>query len=271
MEHNKSNPNPNSNREFNNVEIIVPAPAQRLDNSLPQPSTFFDYRTMLVLKWIFALLVICSMLFLIPRNQGESDQLPQELTILLWNDEKPASMWNLCQWRCKIIANPNVSRSIDAVIVNADRPYTLKGIDQIEHSPNYLLVYSASKPLSQVQHPLQKDDNVSFNYTMTYRRDSDLVLRQYYFSKLDSMHEPVEDFMSPEEFMLKEPTEMLKRRLAVKKNLTMYIEQENYDYTLFQRTFLSQLRKYIDVETISSLHEQNKYIYTFQPAGQGVN
>lgn len=263
MEHNKSNPNPEPNREFNNIEIncdtvIVPSPAQPLDNSLPQPSTFFDYRPVLVLKWIFALLVICPILFLIPRNQGESDPLPRELTILLWNDEKPASMWNLCQWRCKIIADPNVSRTIDAVIVNADRPYTLKGIDEIEHSPNYLLVYSASKPLSQVQHPLKKDDNISFNYTMTYRRDSDLVLQQYYFSKLDSIHEPVEDFVAPEDFMPKELIQRLKRKFALKKNLTMYIEQENYDYTLFQRTYLHQLRKFIDVETISSLQETNK-------------
>lgn len=267
MEHNKSYPDPDCNRESNNVGIhcdtvIAPLPAQQLADSLPQPRIFFGYWTVLILKWIFALLIICLMLFLIPRDLGENDQQLPELTILLWNDEKPASLWNLCKWRCKIIAYPNVSRNIDAVIVNADRPYTLKGIEEIEHLPNYLLVYSASKPLSQLQNPLQKIGDISFNYTMTYRHDSDLILRQYYFSTLDSMHEPVYEFPRLENYFTDstpgELSKMLKERFSIKKNFTMFISQENDDYTLFQRTFLNQLRKYIEVQSISSLEMETK-------------
>lgn len=269
MERDKTDPVPDPDQSANcesDLEVeydsISLPPPRRSPASRYRPRKLSTDRIVTILKWSFALFVILFLLYLIRRHKApppDDFELPRELTILLWNEEKPRNVWNQCQWRCMITTNPEYfNRTIDAVIVNADHPYTLEGITEINQSPNFLLIFAASKPLSLVQNPLLEDDEATFNYTMTYRSDSDLVLRNYYFSKLNSVHEPVQEF-DPQNHQFnkhfsKAHFRFVSDKLMHKKNGAVLIAQEDNDYTLFQRTFLQQMRQYVDITTLSSSH-----------------
>lgn len=250
-----------SDMEFEYDSISLPPP-RRSQASRYRPRTVSTHRIVTVLKWSFALFVILFVLYLIKRDKApppEDFEQPRELTILLWNGVKPRNVWNHCQWRCLITTNQKYfNRTIDAVIVNADQPYTLQGITEVNQSPNFLLIFAASKPLSRVHNPLLGDDEATFNYTMTYRSDSDLVLRNYYFSKLDSVHEPVQEF-DPQDHHFNENLSraqflFVRDKLLLKKKGTLLITQEDNDYTLFHSNYLQQMRQYVDITTLSSSH-----------------
>lgn len=265
MEHDKTaaDPDPGRNCESDmevEYDSISLPPPRRSQASRYRPRTLSTHRIVAVLKWSFALLVVLFVLYLIRRDMAPPPadvELPRELTILLWNDGKPRNVWNNCQWRCMITTNPKYfNRTIDAVIVNADQHYTLKGITEVNQSPNFLLIFAASKPLNKLHNPLLEYGEATFNYTMTYRSDSDLVLRNYYFSKLDSVHEPVQKFDPQDhqfnENLSKAQFQFVRDKLLLKKKGTLLITQEDNDYTLFHSRFLQQMRQYVDITTLSS-------------------
>ncbi|KAH8370875.1 hypothetical protein KR093_005282 [Drosophila rubida] len=226
---------------------------------------------MVILKWIFCLFVILLLIYLMPRtfqNHDEGDQINGP-TVLLWNED-----WEQHQCSCMLNRDQYYSSlPIDAVIVNADQAFSLSGLEKIKHTPNFLLVFAAKNPLPLVQNPLTEYSPYYFNFTMSYRSDSDLRLTEYYFSTLYSSPQPVEKFEQPDRNFMMNMEDNLKSTLLYhlkrKRLLTAYIALNESNYTPTRSVYIEELRTQLEPKVIQKCDEHNecstyKFMLVFQ-------
>ncbi|XP_034482407.1 alpha-(1,3)-fucosyltransferase C-like [Drosophila innubila] len=241
------------------------------------PRKLLSSRGRIVLKWSFCLFVIVLLIYLMPRDRQTQYVKPMnESVILLWNEETPVRGWNHYQCPCIVTGIQNYATlPIDAVIVNADRPYSLLGLEKIRHTANFLLVFAAKNPLSLAQNPLMQYSEFYFNFTMTYRLDSDLHWSDYYFSTRLKLHQPVKEFVQPDRNFMTNMTDHLaskiRNRLKLKHLLAVYMSYEVNEYTESQGIYLEELRKHMELNMIKNCHELNeclpyKFMLIFEPS-----
>ncbi|KAH8252139.1 hypothetical protein KR026_006327 [Drosophila bipectinata] len=220
-----------------------------------EPSTSSQY--MNVIKAALAVVTVCVMLTTIPlyrRQQAKKDA--NQKRILLWNDDslvRGAATHMECGCIVTNRREPS-DKQIDAVVFNADYPYSMEGFPQLNHTSDYLVVFSALKPLNKVENPLRNGLNPPFNLTMTYRRDSHLVWSDYYFShshmaKRLRGFRPRKNF-SVDDFSL-ETARRLEAALNAKKELAVYLMYEVNDDSLPESLYLEEMRKYAELEAQS--------------------
>ncbi|KAH8315796.1 hypothetical protein KR067_005025 [Drosophila pandora] len=211
---------------------------------------------MTVLKAALAVVTVCVMLTTIPLYRRQAKEANQKY-ILLWNDDslvRGAATHMECGCIVTNRREPS-EKPVDAVVFNADYPYTMEGFPQLNHTPDYLVVFSALKPLNKVEDPLRNGLNPPFNLTMTYRWDSHLVWSDYYFShstmaKRLQKFRPRRDF-SVDDFSL-ETARRLEKALNVKKDLAMYLMYEVNDDSLPESLYLEEMRKHVELDAHST-------------------
>ncbi|KAL7732754.1 hypothetical protein ACLKA6_005897 [Drosophila palustris] len=239
---------------------LYPRP-NRSASSRSTSRNLLSSRSVIALKWIFCLCVIVILIYLMPRDRRTLGvKQRNESVILLWNEETPIRGWNHYECACVVTANQDYDTfPIDAVIVNADRPYSLLGLEKIRHTPNFLLVFAAKNPLTLAQNPLMELSEFYFNFSMSYRLDSDLLWSEYYFSTLQTVHRAVKEFEQPDRNFMKNVTDhlasVLRFRLQLKNLLAVYMSYEVNDYTDSQGVYLEELRKHMDLNVIQTCHE----------------
>ncbi|XP_034109184.1 alpha-(1,3)-fucosyltransferase C-like [Drosophila albomicans] len=243
-----------------------PRPRPIVRASRRNPLNLLNGRFMLVLKWIFCLCVILLLISLMPRTyQNNIDNQLKTPTVVIWNE-------GLEDYKCPcIITGRNyASLIIDAVIVNADRPYSLLGLEKISHAENFLLVFAAKNPLIIAQNPLTQYSPYYFNFTMSYRLDSDIRLTEYYFSSLTlqtviKFEQPDRNFM-----MNTEMKSTLRHRLEGKEFLAGYISFNDSYTTRSQIVYLENLQQHMNLTDIQNCAIVNdcssyKFMLIFEP------
>ncbi|TDG47356.1 hypothetical protein AWZ03_006215 [Drosophila navojoa] len=215
----------------------------------------------LILKWIICLSGIFVLLHFVPRHIDREYKYQPEVAILLWNDENVNGL-DSNQCHCVITSNRNYTKlPIDAVVVNADRPYSMDGLDKVAHTPDYLVVYANLHPPHLDQNPINIHGESIFNYSMSYRWDSDLVWAEYYFSRLGRPSERVVNFTAPViSFMNRLPSKVssrLRLNLRFKQYLAMYMQCKDMNASTKQGRYLMQMREHLELSYIDSCHTTN--------------
>lgn len=202
---------------------------------------------------------VCLLFVFLLRHQlrwkDSNDYYSKRTTILVWNEEPS---WRLSQCGCLITnirdyANANFS----AVVVDADFPYSLKGLERVQRKENCLTVFASRNPLTLAQNPLKGQVNPLFNFTMTYRRDSDVIWNAYYFIETtyrDRIHhfEAEDDDIVP---MPRKEAIKLAKALKNKHFLLMYLMYNVHDSTRSESDYLRELRKHLDIAAYFSCHQ----------------
>ncbi|KAH8234621.1 hypothetical protein KR032_000744, partial [Drosophila birchii] len=216
-----------------------------------------------ILKTVVGVIGVCTLLsmFLFSRldQNGEQENSPKIL-ILLWNGDlaRMPRRPTHTECGCVITTRRNLfNKPYDAVVFNADQPYSLEGFSEINRTANYLSVFAARNPLSLAQGPgpWATEDWPSFNLTMTYRLDSQLVWSEYYFThifkarRLHSFRAPNENFVDE---MPGNKIQLLENHLKKKDRLAMYIIYEVDDASTPESLYLAKLRNYVDLEARES-------------------
>lgn len=252
-----SSPNDDPEETFMESAKVIPPPSRssglsrRLSNS----------RNM-IMKWIVCVSGIFILLHFVPRHINREFGSKPSKAILLWNDASLAGQ-DSYQCNCVITRNRNYTKlPIDAVVINADQPYSGKGLDKIAHTPNHLVVYASLNPLHLAKNPLRVNGESIFNYSMTYRLDSDLVWTQYYFSKIIEPDERVSSFAAPViGFPSHLPSKVatnVRFYLRHKLYLAMYIQFKEDNATTMQSRYLMKMREHMELSSVESCHNTNK-------------
>lgn len=216
----------------------------------------------LIMKWIICLSGIFVLLHFVPRHLNSDFKSVPRVAILLWNDENFNGQ-DSSQCYCVITSNRNYTKlPIDAVVVNVDRPYSMDGLDKVAHTPDYLVVYANLHPLNLDQNPINIHGESIFNYSMSYRWDSDLVWAEYYFSRIGNPAERVLNFTAPViSFMDRLPTKVssrLRLNLSLKQFMVMYMQCKDMNASSKQGRYLMQMREHLELSYIDSCHVSNK-------------
>lgn len=216
---------------------LLPRPAGGGGGGAKARRNVVDYYMALVKCFVCVMLVL-----LIRMGLQRKEQFSKTVTILVWNEELTSPL-NQCG--CIITGNPNYAgANFSAVVINADLPYSLKDFEHLQRKQNCLTVFASQKPLSLVQSPLE---NPLFNYTMTYRRDSNLIWTPYFFTDRYTgqrvYHFEAEDKVQ----VLLLETLNLTATLRKKHFLSMYIMYEVDEYTRAESIYLEELRKHVDI------------------------
>lgn len=244
--------NSNSNEDsddFGYYDLSVLPPPHRCSAGSPFVLPY-RYINKTILRCVLGISVVYLLLHMIPTKTVKK---PNGYAILIWNADVDTPSWDHLQCGCKVTSNRNYDKgTIDAVVVYGDRPYSLLGLERIQHTPDYLVVFAVSNPLSLAQNPLYAHGDSIFNFTMTYRLDSDLIWTSYYFSKRSQVDERLQEFELPEEnFMDELPMQhqfQLRQRLKQKDFLVVYMLYEVNDYNLPESLYLQELRNYIELD-----------------------
>ncbi|KAH8302647.1 hypothetical protein KR044_009260, partial [Drosophila immigrans] len=222
--------------------------------------------------------IICLVVRLMPRNRQTtpSGHKSDGLAILIWNEWEDSPSWDQYQCGCMVTGNRHYNkRNIDAVVVFADRRYSLHHLKEINLTPNYLMVLASTAPLSLAQNALYHHATAPFNFTMSYRLDSDLVWTSHYFSTYSQTDERVQQFDSPNENFIDELTvqQQYNFRLKLKKKnlLAAYMMYEVNDYSLPESLYLQELRKHIELDAFmgcTKYHDCShyKFLLIFDPS-----
>ncbi|KRF84036.1 alpha-(1,3)-fucosyltransferase C [Drosophila virilis] len=269
---NFASPNDDSDYSMDSDLAILPPPRRSAASRLN--SRQLSKSRNLIMKWIVCLSIIFLLLLFVPRHHVIKEvKLKRAVTILLWNEESSNERWwRYQQCHCTVTPNRNYTdRPIDAVVVNADRAYDVDGLEKIVRSPNFLVVFAAKKPLSLAKNPLSLHGESIFNYSMTYRPDSNLFWTDYYFSTLQHMDVRVHKFTTPDKHALKELSAHLRFKLQLKQRLVVYMMYPVNNSTVQQSLYLQQLRKHIDLSVIETCHEPNecipyRFMLIFEPS-----
>ncbi|XP_001354241.3 alpha-(1,3)-fucosyltransferase C [Drosophila pseudoobscura] len=204
-----------------------------------------------MLKMMSIVVTVCLLFAIIPfyRKVGLNHTV-----ILLWNEgptwERPGHM----ECGCVLTRNRNYNgEPFAAIVFNADLPYSQQGLETVEHTPDHLVVFSASAPLSLAQNPMPTL-RPPFNLTMSYRLDSDLVWSEYYFTRLrqperiNVFDEPIDNFDEISSPIIVDMHEQLQR----KDRLAVYMMYDVNDHTMAQSYYLMEVRKYAELEAHES-------------------
>ncbi|XP_023037377.1 alpha-(1,3)-fucosyltransferase C [Drosophila willistoni] len=237
------------------------------------------------IKFFVCIVIICGLLRLVPYYQRADAIQP---TILLWNDNAidgargATSELNECG--CLMTTRRNYTTyPFDAVVINADIPYTINGMDMVKHKANYIVVFMARKPLSLLQNPLnltttitKQQQQVAFNFTMTYRLDSDLVWTDHYFTQHQRKRRITEFTKQKLNFNIRMMTarqaSVLETHLKSKRYFVMYLMYEVNDYSLPESLYLIELRKHIDLYALDNCRTFNdcslyRFMLVFDSSG----
>ncbi|EDV96420.1 GH16238 [Drosophila grimshawi] len=214
----------------------------------------------LILKWLICVSAIFLLLLLVPRHQMIREGQPiGGSRILLWNVANPKHSY---QCHC-LVTSDRGGGIIDAIIFDADRPYSLQGLNNVRRTPNFLSVFAAKKPLSLVKNSVSTHAQSKFNFTMTYRLDSDLIWSDSYFSMRHKSYKRVNKFDEPnEDFMINMSVleaSKLSLKLKLKHKLAVYMMDNLVnDSTLPPQTpnYLQELRQHMDFSVIHDCHER---------------
>ncbi|KAM8709508.1 hypothetical protein ACLKA7_016331 [Drosophila subpalustris] len=260
---------------------IIPPPHHRSAGSpLVKPyRCLHSTAIQITMRCVLCICVLYLLLNIIPRSgMIRAKQKANGLTILLWNDDDDEFFpgWDHYQCGCMVTSNRyHTKREIDAVVVFAHRPYSLQGLETIRHTSDYLVVFAAAHPLSLAQNPLYAQGDSVFNFTMSYRLDSDLIWTSFYFSTHDQVDERVQLFDQQEEIYMDElPAELqleLQQELSKKQFLVVYMMYEVNDYSLPESLYLEELRKYLDLDAFATCNEYQdcshyKFMLIFDPS-----
>lgn len=214
----------------------------------------------IILRCVLSICVVFVILHLVQHSKViQSNQKSSGNTILIWNEDEVLAGWNHLQCGCMVTSNRDYNKgSIDAVVVYSHRPYSLLGLETIRHTPDYLVVFAATNPLSLAQNPLYAHGDSFFNFTMSYRLDSDLIWTNYYFSTHSREGKRVQMFDPEEQISMDElPIKVqfkLRQQLMKKQFQVLYMMYEVNDYTLPESLYLEELRKYIDIDAYVSCY-----------------
>ncbi|XP_016993847.2 alpha-(1,3)-fucosyltransferase C [Drosophila takahashii] len=239
---------------INSEDAIRLPPPRRSPVSMRnlQRELYSPNQCMNVLKVVVAVVTICVLFATIPLSRHHKTTKEQDLKmILLWNEPLiggPAHMECGC-----LVTNQRKynDKAFDAVVVNADHPYSFKGLQDIQHKPDFYVVYAAKKPISQ---DLQSDFQW-FNLTMTYRLDSHLIWTDYYFShtnlarRLKWFRNPSKNFADD---MPESTIQRLEGEIIKKSRLAVYMLYEVNENSLPESLYLEELRKYADLDAHES-------------------
>ncbi|XP_017028699.1 alpha-(1,3)-fucosyltransferase C [Drosophila kikkawai] len=217
----------------------------------------------IVLKTVVGVIVVCtflSMIFVSHLGQsGERESSPKVL-ILLWNEDPSKMFRKPTHSECGCVVTTDrrhLDKPYDAVVFNADLPYSLEDFSEINRTANYLSVFAARNPLSLGQGPgvWPVDNWPFFNLTMTYRLDSQLVWSEFYFSftntarRLNSFRAPSEQYGDD---MPGSRIQFLESHLQKKDRLAMYLIYEVDEASLPESFYLAELRKFMDLDAFDS-------------------
>ncbi|XP_020801707.1 alpha-(1,3)-fucosyltransferase C-like [Drosophila serrata] len=212
-----------------------------------------------ILKTLVGVIAVCTFLSMIVVSRlgqdGEQDTSPKVL-ILLWNEDLSKMPRGPTHTECGCVVTTrrkDFYQPYDAVVFNADLPYSLDDFSDINRTANFLSVFAARNPLSLAHGPgpWPADDWPFFNLTMTYRLDSQLVWSEYYFShinrarRLNSFRAPSENFSDD---MPANKIQVLENHIKKKDRLAMYIVYEVDAASRPESHYLAKLRKYLDLD-----------------------
>lgn len=211
-----------------------------------------------ILKSVVCLSVVLLLMYCVGNDSprmGEQVGRPVGRAILLWNAEMELGTWNYLPCGCVLTTNRDYSAgTIDAIVFNADRPFTFEGLDRIKHTPNFLAVFAAKNPMNLVHNPLLEHGESVFNLTMTYRRDSDVVWWDYFLTApREQPGSTVLEISFRKQRSELEATD-LHLKLRSKSPLVFYMMYEVNDYTLPESLYLQELRKHIELDAFIECH-----------------
>ncbi|KAH8232759.1 hypothetical protein KR038_007986 [Drosophila bunnanda] len=216
-----------------------------------------------ILKTLVSVIAVCTFLSMVLLSRlgqnGEQDANPKVL-ILLWNEDLSKMPRRPTHTECGCVITTHrqhFDKPYDAVVFNADLPYSLEDFGDINRTGNYLSVFAARNPLSLAHGPgpWPSDDWPFFNVTMSYRLDSQLVWSEYYFShvnrarRLNSFRAPSENFA---EDMPGNKIQLLENHIRKKDRLAMYFLYEVDSTSQAESLYLANLRKYLDLDAYES-------------------
>lgn len=214
-----------------------------------------NYEVVVAVVKCFACLLFVFLLRHELRWKDSKDYYSKRTTILVWNEEPG---WRLSQCGC-IITNirNNANTNFSAVVIDADFPYSLKGLERVQRKENCPTVFASRNPLSLVQSPLKGQADPVFNFTMTYRRDSDVIWNAYYFIEI-TYRERVHHFEAEDDDIVEMPRReatKLAKALQNKHFLLMYLMYNIDVSTRSERDYLQELRKHLEIAAYFSCHQ----------------
>ncbi|EDV96421.1 GH16239 [Drosophila grimshawi] len=179
--------------------------------------------------------------------------------ILLWSE----GAMTIPNCGCLVTSKRNYAgATFEANVFNGDRPYSLKRLDRIRRTPNFLAVYALRHPKSLSRDPLLGHGKTIFNFTMTYRRDSDVIWTDYYFAE---EHSKEASFLEE----VNQSVANLRSQLQSKSALVFYMIYEVNNNSLPESLYLQELRKYLELDAQISCHgyhdcAQYKFMLIFE-------
>ncbi|XP_034657574.1 alpha-(1,3)-fucosyltransferase C [Drosophila subobscura] len=210
-----------------------------------------------LLKMLSIVVTICLLFAIVPfyRNcQGGHKPLNHSV-ILLWNEGPAWERSVHMECGCVVTSDRDFhGKPFDAIVFNADQPYSPHGLESVHHTADHLVVFSGSAPLSQTQNPIPFL-KAPFNLTMSYRLDSDLVWSEYYFSlhnsssRLNAFEQPTESFS---EGMSTPLIVGLHEHLKLKDRLAVYMMYVVNEQTMAESYYLLEMRKHVELEAHES-------------------
>ncbi|EDW17139.2 4-galactosyl-N-acetylglucosaminide 3-alpha-L-fucosyltransferase 9 [Drosophila mojavensis] len=228
-----------------------------------------------ILKSVVCLAIILLMMRFIGHSSRRRLLLkrPSAKTILLWNTEQSPVPWEYLQCGCVLTNNREYAKGpIHAVVFNADRNFSLAGLERLNRVPNFLAVFAARNPLSFAHNPLLEHGASVFNYSMTYRRDSDIVFTDYYFSAVDKKHQTFADIdFNLLDLFSSELLSLFQLRVQKKQRLVFYMVYEVNEHSLPESLYLQKLRNYLQLDAFITCHGyqdcgQYKFMLIFEPS-----
>ncbi|KAI8039007.1 alpha-(1,3)-fucosyltransferase C [Drosophila gunungcola] len=229
-----------------------PVSMRNLQRQLYSPN-----QCMNVLKAIVAVVTICVLFTTIPLYRRQRIEKENSLKmVLLWNEQLPTGGSAHMECGCLVSTRRNHDdKPFDAVVFNADYPYTFEDLNNIKRTPDYYAVFAAKKPLSLAQNPLAGSMLPLFNLTMTYRLDSQLIWTDYYFSHTN-LARRLNWFRSPSKNLVDDmPDSMfqhLDSEVLKKTRLAVYLTYEVDQNSLPGGLYLQKLQKYADIDAHDS-------------------
>ncbi|ALC42848.1 FucTD [Drosophila busckii] len=219
------------------------------------------------IKFLVLIVTIYVLLHLLPRHHA-SKQIHEtnRSVVLLWNEHNSSQAGeDYIQCGCRITSNRKYAQSlIEAVVVHADRPYSLDGLENIEHTPDYLVVFTSKTPVNPNESPITAKNESVFNFTMTYRLDSDLIWTDFYFYKTKVDFNRQLAFDAPDENFMEKLSSFaateLRSKLNAKNRLILYMMYEVNANTLAESLYLEQIREYAELDAYASCQKNTHCI-----------
>lgn len=205
-----------------------------------------------IFKSVACLAAILLMMRFVGYN-GPRERLiarhPKTKAILLWNADRDSAMWEYFQCGCVLTNKRDYAGGpIHAVVFNADRNFSLDGLIQINRTPDFLAVFAAKNPLSMAHNPLLEHGESVFNFTMTYRSDSNVVWANYFFTAIPQKDSP------PNSRSKQLGKTELDLRLQAKTRFVFYMVYEVNEYSLRESLYLQELRNYLELDAFITCH-----------------